>query len=208
MRGRTTQGAGLFSRVPRDLLQRWERLTPRCASRPSSTLRTLAPALGSPICSNRRDSFATGKHRVSQVAIRMQEDQEEVSAITQGFGPVLKLRALYISWFMINWTDRMWEFSVPFFLLTMDTIDSMRFALIYGASVKSQAFQNTSAQNFCTNACLSSRQIDAMMQFNSMHGRRAFGSPAGFCCYWKFLIAHEYVDLSPSRIHARGKHLI
>jgi hypothetical protein len=64
----------------------------------------------------------------------MQEDQEEISTVTQGFVPVLKLRALYISWFMINWTDRMWEFSVPFFLLTMDSIDSMRFALIYGMS--------------------------------------------------------------------------
>ncbi len=101
------------------------------------TLETSAPTLGRPICFNPRDSWVTGNHRGPKVGIRMMhEDPEGTSAMTQGIGPVLKLRALYISWFMINWTDRMWEFSVPFFLLTMDNIDSMRFALIYGASVK------------------------------------------------------------------------
>jgi hypothetical protein len=98
-------------------------------------LRPLRPPclkIGHALLPSQRRRLAPTNHRNSHLGIRMQEDQEEISAVTQGFVPVLKLRALYISWFMINWTDRMWEFSVPFFLLTMDTIDSMRFALIYG----------------------------------------------------------------------------
>lgn len=46
-----------------------------------------------------------------------------------------KMRALYVGWFAINFTDKMWEFSVPFLLLSMDSMHSMQYATVYAVTV-------------------------------------------------------------------------